>query len=175
MLMCGTMEGFINTCWFKRQESAGEEVDWTLSPFSCLKGILQKSDVPAPSLLAWYVENKKARNIQCRYSILTFIWSASSSFLAELCAVCLSSTHLEVQLQPPSQRKHKLLQSVVEQSECVEDPDIWVHTGASLLSCLVCFGKSSSINSSFCIVKYAQQCRFHRLIVLNERAYIQYT
>ena len=32
--MCGTMEGFINTRWFKRQESVGEEVDWTLSPFS---------------------------------------------------------------------------------------------------------------------------------------------
>ena len=94
---------------------------------------------------------------------------------AELCAVCLSSTHLEVQLQPPSQRKHKLLQSVVKQSEYVEDPDIWVHTGASLLSCLVCFGKSSSINSSFCIVKCAQQYRCHRLIVLNERTYIQYT
>lgn len=95
---------------------------------------------------------------------------------AELCAMCLSSTHLEVQLQPPSQRKHEVLwSSVVEQSKCVEDPDIWVHTGASVLSCSMCFGKSSSINSSFCIVKRAQQYRFHRLIVLNESAYIQYT
>ena len=91
---------------------------------------------------------------------------------AELCAVCHCSTHLEVQLQPPSQRKQELLQSVVEQSECVEDPDIWVHTGASLLSC---FGKSDSVNSSFCVVKCAQQYRFHRLIVLNERTYIPYT
>ena len=32
--MCGTMEGFINTRWFKRQESASEEVNWTLSSFS---------------------------------------------------------------------------------------------------------------------------------------------
>ena len=33
MLMCGTMEGFIDTRWFKRQESASGEVDWTLSLF----------------------------------------------------------------------------------------------------------------------------------------------
>lgn len=52
-----------------------------------------------------------------------------------------------------------------------EEPDIWVWIGASPLSCSVLVSHLNSVNPSFLIVKCAQY-RFHRLVVLNERTYV---